>query len=125
MRRLYVDEVVGEAVRAVAVVATAKGLRVSSELQPDVAIDGDDGLLHRMTNLSSIRYASISRSRRSSQAVRVRSNIRRTETSITGGSLHQQRKSGLHTQVGRDVGHFGVNGLIAATPRGIISAVRV
>ncbi len=52
MRRLYVDEVVDEAVRAVAVVAAPKGLRISAELQPDIAIDGDDGLLHRMmTNL--------------------------------------------------------------------------
>ncbi len=52
MRRLYVDEVVGDAVRAVAVVAMPKGLRIRSELQPDIAIDGDDGLLHRMmTNL--------------------------------------------------------------------------
>src|SRR5262249_36979675 len=52
MRRLYVDEVVDEAVRAVAVVAAAKGIQVTSEIQPDVAIDGDDGLLHRMmTNL--------------------------------------------------------------------------
>ena len=30
MRRLYVDEIVAEAVRAVAVVAAAKGLRVTS-----------------------------------------------------------------------------------------------
>jgi len=52
MRRLYVDEVVDEAARAVGVVAAAKGLRVTSQIQPDIAIDGDDGLLHRMmTNL--------------------------------------------------------------------------
>jgi heavy metal sensor kinase len=52
MRRLYVDEVVGEAVRAVGVVAAAKRLAVVSNIQPDIAIDGDDGLLHRMmTNL--------------------------------------------------------------------------
>jgi HAMP domain-containing protein len=52
MRRLYVDEVVAEAVRAVAVVAAAKGLNLTSELDADVAIDGEDGLLHRMvTNL--------------------------------------------------------------------------
>jgi heavy metal sensor kinase len=52
MRRLYLDEVVGEAVRAATVVAAAKGLEVTSEIQPDIAIDGDDGLLHRMvTNL--------------------------------------------------------------------------
>jgi two-component system, OmpR family, sensor kinase len=52
MRGLYVDEVVEEAVRAVAVVAAAKGLGLTWEIQPDVAIDGDDGLLHRMmTNL--------------------------------------------------------------------------
>jgi heavy metal sensor kinase len=52
MRRLYVDEVVGEAVRAVAVVAAAKGLRVTSDIHPDIAIDGDDRLLHQMmTNL--------------------------------------------------------------------------
>ena len=52
MRRLYVDEVVAEAVRASTVVATAKGLDVRSNIQPDVALDGDDGLLHRMiTNL--------------------------------------------------------------------------
>jgi two-component system, OmpR family, sensor kinase len=52
MRRLYVDEVIDEAVRAVAVVAAAKGIHVASDIQPDVAVDGDDGLLHRMiTNL--------------------------------------------------------------------------
>jgi signal transduction histidine kinase len=48
MRRLYVDEVVAEAVRAATVVATAKGLDVRSRIQEDVAIDGDDGLLHRL-----------------------------------------------------------------------------
>jgi heavy metal sensor kinase len=48
MHRLYVDELVSEAVRAVAVVATAKNLELVSDIQPDVAIDGDDGLLHRM-----------------------------------------------------------------------------
>ena len=52
MHRLYVDEVVGEALRAAAVVAAAKGLRVASDIQSDIIIDGDDGLLHRMmTNL--------------------------------------------------------------------------
>jgi heavy metal sensor kinase len=52
MRRLYVDEVISEAVRAATVVAAAKGLDLTSEIQPDVAVDGDDGLLHRMmTNL--------------------------------------------------------------------------
>jgi len=52
MRRLYVDEVVAEAVRAAAVVAAAKGIDVTFDIQPDVAIDGDDDLLHRMaTNL--------------------------------------------------------------------------
>jgi heavy metal sensor kinase len=48
MRRLYVDDVVAEAVRAATVVATAKGVDVISRIQADVAIDGDDGLLHRM-----------------------------------------------------------------------------
>jgi heavy metal sensor kinase len=52
MRGLYVDEVVEEAVRAVAVVTAAKGLNLTWEVQPNVAIHGDDGLLHRMmTNL--------------------------------------------------------------------------
>ena len=52
MRRLYVDEVVAEAVRAAAVVAAAKGVDVTFDIQPEVAIDGDDDLLHRMaTNL--------------------------------------------------------------------------
>jgi len=48
MHRLYVDEVVAEAVRGVTVVAAAKGLRVTSHIEPDIAIDGDDGLLHQM-----------------------------------------------------------------------------
>lgn len=49
MRRLYVDEVVAEAVRAAAVVAAAKRVDVRFDIQPDVAITGDDDLLHRMT----------------------------------------------------------------------------
>jgi hypothetical protein len=47
------------------------------------------------TRFSSIRYASISRSWRSSQLVRVRSNMRRAETSITDRSLQHCRHSGV------------------------------
>jgi len=51
-RLLYLDEAVAECVRALAVVAATKNIQLTSEIQPDVTITGDDGLLRQLvTNL--------------------------------------------------------------------------
>lgn len=51
-RPLYVDEIVAECVRAAAVVAVARDIRISTHVQPDVSIQGDEDLLRRLvTNL--------------------------------------------------------------------------
>jgi len=46
---LYADEVVAECVRAVALVAGAREIQVSSDIQPDVLMHADNGLLHQLT----------------------------------------------------------------------------
>jgi len=58
-RRLYVDELVGECVRAASVMAQAKDIRLTCRVQPDVAIDAHEALLTQLiTNLldNAIRY---------------------------------------------------------------------
>ena len=62
----------------------------------------------RSTRFSSIRYASISRSWRSSQLVTVRSDMRRAETSITDRSLrHCRHFLAFTTRSAETVGHYG------------------
>ena len=52
VRPLYVDDIVAECARAVSVVAATKRVTLTTALQPDLAINADDGLLTRMvTNL--------------------------------------------------------------------------
>jgi signal transduction histidine kinase len=48
-RLLYLDEIVAECVRAVAVIATTREVALVTHLQPDVSLIGDDGLLRRLT----------------------------------------------------------------------------
>jgi heavy metal sensor kinase len=49
---LYLDELVDECVRAVSVIAAVRGIQFATDLQPDVSIAGDDGLLRQLvTNL--------------------------------------------------------------------------
>jgi heavy metal sensor kinase len=51
-RPLYVDDIVAECVRAVSVVAATRDVRLETILQPDVAVNADDGLLRQLvTNL--------------------------------------------------------------------------
>jgi two-component system OmpR family sensor kinase len=51
-RPLYVDEIVAECVRAVSVVAATRDVQLETILQPDVSVNGDDGLLRQLvTNL--------------------------------------------------------------------------
>jgi heavy metal sensor kinase len=52
VRPVYVDELVEECVRAAAVVATTKDIRITIDVQPDVALRADDELLRQLvTNL--------------------------------------------------------------------------
>ncbi|HZR23263.1 MAG TPA: ATP-binding protein [Vicinamibacterales bacterium] len=58
-QRLYIDDVVDECVRAAAVVANAKGIVLTSHVEPDVAVVANDDLLRQlMTNLldNSLQY---------------------------------------------------------------------
>ena len=51
-RPLYLDEIVAECVRAVSVVAATRDIRLTTTLQADVSVNGDDGLLRQLvTNL--------------------------------------------------------------------------
>jgi two-component system, OmpR family, sensor kinase len=45
---LYIDEIVAECVRAVSVIATTRDVALVTDLQPDVSMIGDDGLLRRL-----------------------------------------------------------------------------
>jgi heavy metal sensor kinase len=52
VRPVYVDELVDECVRAAAVVAATKDIRITTNVQPDAALYGDDELLRQLvTNL--------------------------------------------------------------------------
>jgi len=56
---LYLDEIVAECVRAVSVIATPRAITLVTQVQPDVSMIGDDGLLRRLTmNLldNAVRY---------------------------------------------------------------------
>jgi signal transduction histidine kinase len=48
-RLLYADEIVAECVRAVSVIAATRAVALFTDLQPDVSLIGDDGLLRRLT----------------------------------------------------------------------------
>jgi heavy metal sensor kinase len=51
-RLLYVDEIVAECVRAVSVVAATRDIQLTTALESDVSVNGDDGLLRQLvTNL--------------------------------------------------------------------------
>lgn len=51
-RLLYVDEIVAECVRAVSVVAATRDIQLATELEADVSVNADDGLLRQLvTNL--------------------------------------------------------------------------
>jgi two-component system, OmpR family, sensor kinase len=61
-RMLYLDEVVGECVRAASVVAGTRTIELVTDLQPDLSIMGDEGLLRQMvTNLldNAVQYSPI------------------------------------------------------------------
>jgi heavy metal sensor kinase len=52
VRRLYLDEVVAECVRAAAILATAREVQFITHIEPDVPVSADDGLLRQLvTNL--------------------------------------------------------------------------
>jgi signal transduction histidine kinase len=48
--RFYLDELVADAERAAAVLASAREVRIESRLEPDAAIDGDEELLGRLVS---------------------------------------------------------------------------
>lgn len=51
-RPVYVDDIVAECARAIAVVAAMKDVRLATALEPDVSVSADDGLLRQLaTNL--------------------------------------------------------------------------
>jgi len=59
MRLVYLDDIVAECVRAIAVVAATRDIQLTATLEPDVTINGDDGMLRRLvTNLldNAVRY---------------------------------------------------------------------
>ena len=59
-RTLYLDEVIGECVRASAVIAATKGIELVTDLPSDLSITGDEGLLRQMvTNLldNAVQYS--------------------------------------------------------------------
>ena len=52
VRRLYLDEVVAECVRAAAILATARDVQFVTHIEPDISVSADDGLLRQLvTNL--------------------------------------------------------------------------
>jgi signal transduction histidine kinase len=58
-RPVYIDEIVADCARAASVVATVRHIALATDLEPDVAIHADDGLMRQLvTNLidNAVRY---------------------------------------------------------------------